>query len=232
MKHKNTVLFLSQIIFSLISFNLFFSAINDSINDKYFCEDFENKADKLLLTDIQKEIIKEAFLNKIVLWNVPHDADTSGVIIIIYLYIFGICLILQFILSSVIYFYIKQNNILFHIIFTSVCIFLMICPIICIIRYTIRIIRPITIKYYFTTNKRFIDLLDIKIIELNLRTIQMIISSLFILLSFILLILEIIFIVKENKFYFNSKNKNYCEINPIFEPERIKFKSKKHIYFN
>ena len=166
------------------------------------------------------------------MWNVPHDADTSGVIIIIYLYIFGICLILQFILSSVIYFYIKQNNILFHIIFTSVCIFLMICPIICIIRYTIRIIRPITIKYYFTTNKRFIDLLDIKIIELNLRTIQMIISSLFMLLSFILLILEIIFIVKENKFYFNSKNKNYCEINPIFEPERIRFKSKKHIYFN
>ena len=66
MKLKNTVLFLSQIIFSLISFNLFFSAINDSINDKYFCKDFENKANKLPLTDIQKEIIKEAFLNKII----------------------------------------------------------------------------------------------------------------------------------------------------------------------
>ncbi len=60
MKCKNTVLF------EFISFNLFFRAINNSIIDKYFCKDFENKANKLPLTDIQKEIIKEAFLNKII----------------------------------------------------------------------------------------------------------------------------------------------------------------------
>ena len=227
MKNKNSILFITQILFALFSFNLFIISISDSINDKYFCQEFENNAAKNHLTDVQKELIKNNFLNKIEFWNTPHNKDTSKIILAIYLYIFGLCYIPQFILSFVIYFYIQKRNLFYHIIFVVICIILMICPNLCVIRYTLRIIKPIRINNYFTNNKKFISLLDIKMIELNLRTIKMIIASLFSLLSMILLILELLFIVKYKKSYYNSKNINYWECIPILESERIYFKKKK-----
>ena len=225
MKYKYTVLFICEILSISISINLFFISIDENLRDKYFCREFEKLAEELSLSDNKQEIIKKALLNKIN-WNIPHKSDTSGTILAIYLYIFFICLLPLFVLFCIQHFFIKKKYIYFHILFLSLCIILIISPTICIINYTIRIIKPIKIKKYLIKDKKMISLLTNKKLELNVRTIKMVLSTLLILVSLIILIIEIIFIIRDKKYIskFNSIY-TYSEKFPIIESETIQFKN-------
>ena len=229
MKNKHIIILLCEIFPIIISSGIFFISIAENIRDKYFCRLYENLIDKLNLTDNEQEIIKNNLLKKMKNWNIPHDSDLSGIILIIYLYIFGICLIPFFILLLIQYFYLSKRDILYRIIFLSVCILLIMIPSYCIVGYTIQIIRPIKIKNYFTSDENFILLLDKKILELNKRTIKMIVASLFILFSLILLVLELFSLIKEKKEISYSNN---IEYNPIVESECVKFINKNKYFIN
>ena len=229
MKNKYTIILLCEIFPIIISSGIFFISIAENIHDKYFCRVYENLIDKLNLSDKQQEIIKNSLLKKMIKWNVPHNSDLSEIILVIYLYIFGICCVPFFILLFIHNFYLSKRDIIYRIIFLSVCIVLILEPSYCIIRYTIQIIRPINLKNYFTSNENFILLLDKKILELNKRTIKMVVASLFILFSLIILILELIYIIKERK---AISNLNIIGNNPIIESECDKFINNKKYFIN
>ena len=220
MKNKYTIILLCEIFPVIISSGIFFISIAENIHDKYFCRVYENLIDKLNLSDKQQEIIKNNLLKKMINWNVPHDSDLSGIILVIYLYIFGICCVPFFILLFIHNFYLSEKDIIYRIIFLSVCLILILGPSYCIISYTIQIISPINLKYYFTSDENFILLLDKKILELKKRTIKMIVASLFILFSLIILILELFCLIKERKTISYSYN---VENNPNFQSECAKF---------
>ena len=220
MNNKYIIILLCEIFPIIISSGIFFISIAENIHDKYFCRVYENLIDKLNLSDRQQEIIKNNLLKKMKNWNVPHDSDLSGIILVIYLYIFAICCVPFFILLFINNFYLSKRDIIYRIIFLCICIVLILGPCYCIIKYTIEIIRPINLKNYFTSDAKFILLLDRKILELNKRTIKMVVASLFILFSLIILILELFCLIKERKTISYSNN---VENNPNFQSECAKF---------
>ena len=190
---KYKIFFIIKLLFVIISGCLFLSSAIEEIEDKNFCKDFEDYAESQL-TSYETDILKEKFKKKLN-WHIPSDTDIDILVILVYIILFGICGVPVTKLLFLNYINLKKISIICHQIILIFIILLIIFPNIFTIKYTIKIIKPMNITDYYTTDKEFIDLMKKKISELNKRTVKMIFASLMVLTNIILSIAEMIILI-------------------------------------